>query len=732
MSRKHVPVNVTVFDWILVLIITIILASGGCQSGQTASKTADTGRFRTGATTGTTAGDNTRKTTGASTGEIINQALTEKRLDRKTTAKYLILAAFDPDKVPAEYRGVGGIEGSDGVQYEINWARQNWLSIDTQTQQEIKRYVVSAEDPDSIFNQSAGTSTGSKNLGIGAGTGVKQALFDLLVLPVVAAGGNEPVVFNTIQTEGAARIHFYDAQASQAENQVLKEKAGWVRESFEKAWLVFKGIFGKEPELNIRVYLRDFPQGSDLWGIATYTEGQPYEIVINRKLDKNRIQATGVHELFHIFQYAYDISLRRDDPDTKWLMEATAVWTEDLIYPEYNTEHRFTDEFFGRLAKEQVVFNGADEYTGFMLFFFLQQFRGHIDAISSIFMINKEKDARESVMTGIPAYENAYAEFSRYNWNQDAFKIYFDNPAFPNAVPYDDSSYFYSQLQQQETDYKVKLNKGSIVYHFHQFSDLEEPVRNVRFALKGPAGNPRVKVQALIKENGVWRNEYWDLNAVKEYCRKNPDTRLNSIVLIFTNSDLKQTAELEYTIDTRGVCQEKITGTTRISGSTSLSGLTGYEFSFISKDEIASYNNGNSDGTAYVLKSRSVNYTSSGKSSVEFPGLGLITSTVTGSGAMDETYNLSDNRVRLIIHTDGRVTFKCDPLKNRTDWVTYISSSSGATATEIRDSQTHCEAEFTIQKEEIINKRLKGTKTFTFNSAYGSMQVLVEYDYTLP
>ena len=45
---------------------------------------------------------------------------------------------------------------------------------------------------------------------------------------------------------------------------------------------------------------------------------------------KENLQVTAAHEFFHSVQYSYDV---REDA---WIMEATAAWAEDEIYPKVN------------------------------------------------------------------------------------------------------------------------------------------------------------------------------------------------------------------------------------------------------------------------------------------------------------------------------------------------------------------------------------------------------------
>lgn len=49
------------------------------------------------------------------------------------------------------------------------------------------------------------------------------------------------------------------------------------------------------------------------------------------------------HELMHAWQFSYP--LKNNELSYRWLMEATAAWTEDYVYPKANSENRYADWF---------------------------------------------------------------------------------------------------------------------------------------------------------------------------------------------------------------------------------------------------------------------------------------------------------------------------------------------------------------------------------------------------
>ncbi len=76
----------------------------------------------------------------------------------------------------------------------------------------------------------------------------------------------------------------------------------------------------------------------------------------------NLMKMTAVHELFHAFQFGYDVG------EASWFMEVSSVWVEDDKYPTYNEEHGYYDDvFFDNPDVTITTYNGEHEYGSYIL-----------------------------------------------------------------------------------------------------------------------------------------------------------------------------------------------------------------------------------------------------------------------------------------------------------------------------------------------------------------------------
>ncbi len=164
--------------------------------------------------------------------------------------------------------------------------------------------------------------------------------------------------------------------APAAEKENMRNKAIKVKEAFAKAWPMYKELLNIEPTAPFKVWLINLEGGLD-GGAIWHKKENRCSILLKKTLDDKKLQSTAVHELFHCFQFYIGHKFRMDDHDVNWLMEATAKWSENYVYPDYNVEHEWLNLFFNTLDKERVYYNNKREYISYMLFFFLSQYLGN-------------------------------------------------------------------------------------------------------------------------------------------------------------------------------------------------------------------------------------------------------------------------------------------------------------------------------------------------------------------
>ena len=93
--------------------------------------------------------------------------------------------------------------------------------------------------------------------------------------------------------------------------------------------------------------------------------------------EEENIKVTAAHEFFHAIQFSYNCYERF------WLMEATAVWSEDKIYDNINDHYRYMPSWFQNSSKT-IDDESTHMYGSFIFFQYLEEHLGGPDLIKSI------------------------------------------------------------------------------------------------------------------------------------------------------------------------------------------------------------------------------------------------------------------------------------------------------------------------------------------------------------
>ena len=93
--------------------------------------------------------------------------------------------------------------------------------------------------------------------------------------------------------------------------------------------------------------------------------------------EMDNIKITAAHEFFHAIQFSYNCYERF------WLMEATAVWSEDKIYDDINDHYRYMPSWFQNSSRT-IDDESTHMYGSFIFFQYLEEHLGGPDVIKSI------------------------------------------------------------------------------------------------------------------------------------------------------------------------------------------------------------------------------------------------------------------------------------------------------------------------------------------------------------
>ncbi|MBW2967559.1 hypothetical protein KY362_03665 [Candidatus Woesearchaeota archaeon] len=540
----------------------------------------------------------------------IYKALEEDRISKDEWAMLIILANYDPDRLPDELKGRLP-KGRGPIQDASYYVDTHWDELSPEVQEVLYPFHVPPDHPDSFFNPYNRK-------------GSNEIIDELSIIPSVDAyDGNWEYMDFTIATGQTARVLYA--------NDSTKQKAEWVKEAVQTSWPKHRDLLGKKPGQRVYLFVRNM--GSD-YGEATMDDldedgTDQCKIGIGDRYDKKTTQSTTAHELFHCFQFYMPNEF---EGERRWLMEATATWSEHYVYPDYNSEWEYLSNFFPRLDSDMVKFDGENEYSTYTWYLFLTQFTNNPSFVKDALVAAKTKQGRDAAVSTVSNFDLLWERYALWNWNRDPAEIYQDAPKFPTDTlngdfmfPNGASLSSWNYEQRKEYPEALAMEKLGMAYHVATFTD---DIKKVVFRFEKDS-TEKHRRQALIKIGDVWHQEDWNGVMERRFCRTRPEEKVDKVVLIVSNSDADGPVHLEgLTIDTRDECAPEWHGTTTwmwgvsggetipknfLSGETSISWkqnsfYTSYDTlvydeendEFLVKDQFVSYRFHESETISYV------------------------------------------------------------------------------------------------------------------------------------
>jgi len=406
----------------------------------------------------------------------------------------------------------------------------------------------------------------------------------------------------------------------------------------------------------------------------------------------------------------------------------------------------YLDMFFGTL-EDQFIKGGLKDYSGYMLFLFLSERFRNDNMIADIINTSKGYDVASYIMNALNDFPEIFAEFALWNWNAKPWKKYSDNGTFPAKRPYGTALQNMVLQNAAEQEDGIVLPPGAIGYKYYHIADNK--TKRVKFDFTDIPWDGNLHIQALYKVGDQWLlKDCTDLSSVI-FCRDKPSENIKGVVLVFSNADLrtpielsenplvlsKEPLDLTYVVDTTGECPQTVNGYTKITeimtyreGNASARMVVNY----YSEDELQYDKNRD----AYVITQRSLSYTLS--LDQNFPDtavFGLGGNATSGSGALIETYELTDAPVRFKRDKGKGGYLIPDPETKKYDWVKYNDTVIGAykdAPIGIMLMYLGARGGMDVMPEEIGENSLKGNRS---NKASVDdkmeMETTIEFNYNL-
>jgi len=651
--------------------------------------------------------------------ENVKSAFYSGELSRADYVVLLFRSIYEPESIPAEYRG----EPLDGYDISRDWmlAIETWGELSESQKERILPWI---SLPDGSVPKVA-SGYAPKNLpqtdvvSLAAAGSSRTARF---------AGPAVYIEYAMAAIPGKVSVRERILQNhTQAEKDALDGRVRILKQGAIDAYPKFKSLFGFEPTEEIYVYIEDIKPG--VLGKAGMfdTTGDPVTrcrviIDMNQTKSEERTKDTLAHELFHCFQYY--IPLRNfTDPDESWLTEATAVWSENYVYPSANFEQERLPMFF-RTRDQPFVQNGSlKEYADYPFFLFLEQYSSANDIVKVLKEAKTKKP--KSALTSLPNFDNRFAEYTLWNWNREPVRAYQDTPNFPAIDISGEALSIYNLKKDDKATYFHPIAPGAGKYVVLIVSPAQG-IEKINITFPNPDDKKHQKT-LLVRINGVWHDE--DMLGVpgRTFCLNRPDEKADAIIVVLDNSDLNADYDSAFDVDTNGECPRQIGGTTRIS----------WDFQVQGKDIQATYTQQDtlqydSEDDEYVLKSRTMSCSYSDTTNIDDPVMPMHGQMV-GSGTYTEEYpDPSEAPLKMRLKPEmNRVDFRIDPDKKNGSWVHYTGSINGVPFEEDGDCSSPAPLPGYVELEMdkyLTGDRLHGQESLTTNAFTSNL----EFDYAIP
>ena len=261
-------------------------------------------------------------------------------------------------------------------------------------------------------------------------------------------------------------------------------------------------------------------------------------LLINRELEespKNYFASALAHELFHAFQDAWDAW------EDEWWVEGTAVWAEDFIGPEWNTEQDYLEDAFDPKAflLKTLTSDEDDHPYGIYLFPFHVSREYNPEKIGFIWQDCglDDIDALSAVTLEVGDFQKFFKEFTLRTTDMGKHRKYFpDSGGALSLRPH-------HKEQKEEITPEIKpilpvdVELPPLGARYLDFRNLCDPeaTPHIRFDLEEFASDSGISVQAIIDPEGRAEDQDWSDLSEKVFCINHEDEAFDSIYVVVTS-----------------------------------------------------------------------------------------------------------------------------------------------------------------------------------------------------
>jgi hypothetical protein len=273
--------------------------------------------------------------------------------------------------------------------------------------------------------------------------------------------------------------------------------------------------------------------------------------------------------MFHTIQFSY--TYKMDYSTYIWMMDPTAIWAEDYVYHNAQSEQEYAHLYLDTTKDPMDVNPDEMRYYGEYLWpFYLYRVKGYNPNFirtmfedaknypsTDIFMLSGGRDTPVSLFPDFAVKNFNLAPFDNYQkvdsllarvkvQNRYVISGVVDKKPYPltndtNAFAHL-TAWYYDFVFADDTARTVAFYNG-LHYKLTRGPGLVNPMDNTGVFYKtDPLEYNQYEgmdVQALIKINDIWTLEDWSIDPQNVFCRDRAAQNIQELVLIITNSNFK-------------------------------------------------------------------------------------------------------------------------------------------------------------------------------------------------
>ncbi len=636
----------------------------------------------------------------------INKDFQQGDLTEEEAVKLRLTALTEPEELPAKYKGEAP-QGHSSLTRDTKWILNNWDNFNESQKSYFEKYVLPGDDERSIF--------------------YPEEKIGSLFIPTAEAS-DKLLYSRKTESPGKTKIYYSIKNSwSETEKDNMRDKASVIENALDDAWPKFANLLEVEPSERVYIYLVDNIKDYGQAYMYNYEGAKRCIIKLKQDESDDTLKPALAHELFHCFQFSLDSKYEDSKNDINWLAEATAVWSENYVYPTYNSEHEYlTDGFFPLLDDEFMYADDHREYGHYTWFFFVTDHYADADKayVKQVLEAGAVGSIRQSLQTGLADYEEAYRQFSYYNWNTRPFLNYEDDPAFPEIFPMGGPLTYENWFEEDTQEYPVTLKPGSMQYYGFAFDTSDAGAHFAKVKIKEHADN--VSVTAMFRQDLNPHTENWSQPEEREFCVTDNDTEL--LILAIANSDQSEDANLVFDVEMVSECPSVPHGYVHVEEKTE--NLMGGSSIVMHSEEILEYDE--EDGSYDIVERTATCETNSVGEQPAMHGAPAYRVETNGSGSLSETYyDMEERPWRIYMRGSQEESLNIAPETKDKGWVKETITTTGSPS---RTENTTCggaiwPTDYTLKPDQITEYGIKGSDVFEVANAGAMMTIKIEFEY---